>query len=110
MKSTRAWFGEDVGRIVGRRHAAHHDEALGLVFAHLEAATSDVLGALRDLVLLGELLGTGVVDVERRRVELCEAQVAEDLVRVRISVAASEAAIISASVEESAMQCWRLLA
>eukprot|EP00962_Isochrysis_galbana_P007851 scaffold2131_cov113-Isochrysis_galbana.AAC.2 len=73
-------------------------------------ATCDVTRAVGNLALLGKLNRAGIVYLEHGGCRLPEAQITYDLAHVGdLSGGACEAAMTSASVDESAMHCLRLL-
>ena len=85
--------------------------AVGHELAHLEVTAFDVARTLARLHVLGELNGTLVVHIEYGGLEFAskfEQQPAE-VGTYMILVAACEAAMISASVEDRAMLCCLLL-
>jgi hypothetical protein len=110
--ATAKRLGEDVrGVVIGRNPLGRNEAALDEL-PNLEVTPLDVTSAAVGHVVVGESLGAGIVSEEvhgrLRRLARLLKQRSLSAAKYTTSSAASEAAIISASVDDSAIVGWRL--
>ena len=101
---------EHVSAIEGGGDVLHLDDTQRFELTDLEETPIDVPRTVARLAIASELDGAGVVDAQRGGPILMQPHLSDSKARTNTtSQAQALAAMISASVDDSAMQGWRLL-